>query len=53
MTNTELSDRIIGMNVENTVINEGTNRFDIVYFVRMKENRSKIIVNIQAQKDNP
>ena len=41
------------MNVENMVINEGTTRFDIVFFVQMKDGRSKIIVNIDAQKDKP
>ena len=46
-------DRIRGFNSENTEVNEGTVRFDIVFYVRMKDGISQIIVNIEAQKDTP
>ena len=52
LTNAEIKERIIGMNVEDTVINEGLAKFDIVFFVRTKDGHSKIIVNIEAQKDD-
>ena len=45
--------RIIGMNTENTEINEGLVRFDIIFYVRMKDSISQVIVNIEAQKDEP
>lgn len=53
LTNAEITERIIGMNVEDPVINEGLVRFDIVFFVKTKDGRSKIIVNVEAQKDDP
>ena len=53
LTNAENTERIIGMNVEDQVINEGLVRFDIVFFVKTKDGRSKIIVNVEAQKDDP
>ena len=45
--------RIVGLNTENAKINEGLVRFDIVFYVRMKNGLSQIIVNIEAQKDEP
>lgn len=45
--------RLYGMNTENTEINEGIVRFDIVFYVRMKDGLSQIIVNVEAQKDMP
>ena len=56
-TNAERTDgsvqRIRGFNTENSEINEGMIRFDIVFYVRMKNGISQIIVNIEAQKDEP
>ncbi len=46
-------ERLVGMNTENTEINEGTIKFDIVFYVRMKNGLSQIIVNVEAQKDAP
>ena len=46
-------ERIAGFNSESSEINEGTVRFDIVFYVRMKDGLSQIIVNIEAQKDVP
>lgn len=45
--------RIVGLNTENAEINEGLIRFDIIFYVRMKDGISQIIVNIEAQKDEP
>ena len=53
LTNEKNSERIVGFNSENTEINEGMVRFDIVFYVRMKDGLSQIIVNIEAQKDEP
>lgn len=51
--------RIVGLNTENAEMNEGLVRFDIIFYVRMpsivgrKNGLSQIIVNIEAQKDEP
>ena len=45
--------RVVGMNTENAEVNEGLIRFDIVFYVRMKDGISQVIVNIEAQKDEP
>ncbi|MCI9046816.1 MAG: hypothetical protein HFG71_06005 [Hungatella sp.] len=45
--------RIVGLNTENTEINEGLIRFDIIFYVRMKDGISQVIVNLEAQKDEP
>ena len=42
--------RIVGLNTENSEINEGVIRFDIIFYVRMKNGISQVIVNIEAQK---
>lgn len=64
-TNTILSanPKIVGFNTENFEINEGLIRFDIIFYVRVPsksdndsnpENElSQVIVNIEAQKDEP
>ena len=44
-------DIIAGLNTENSEINEGMIRFDIIFYVRMKNVISQIIVNIEVQKD--
>lgn len=48
-----IGQRIVGLNTENAEINEGLVRFDIIFYVRMKNGLSQIIVNIEAQKDEP
>ena len=57
LTNTIRTDatgqRIVGLNTESSEINEGLVRFDIIFYVRMKNGLSQIIVNIEAQKDEP
>ncbi len=45
--------KIIGFNSENAELNEGLVRFDIVFYVRMKDGLSQIIINVEAQKDEP
>ena len=51
--------KIAGLNTENTEINEGMIRFDIIFYVRIpsaastQAELSQIIVNIEAQKDEP
>ncbi len=49
----ETGQRIVGMNTESAEINEGLVRFDIIFYVRMKNGLSQIIVNIECQKDEP
>ena len=41
--------RLVGFNTENQELNEGLVRFDIVFYVRMKDG----IINVEAQKDEP
>ena len=45
--------RIVGLNTENAEIHEGLIRFDIIFYVRMKDGISQVIVNVEAQKDEP
>ena len=49
----ETAQHIVGINTENSEINEGLIRFDIIFYVRMKNGLSQIIVNIECQKDEP
>lgn len=56
LTNTVIEkegQRIVGLNTENAEINEGLIRFDIIFYVRMKDGISQVIVNLEAQKDEP
>ena len=46
-------ERIVGLNTENAEVNEGLVRFDIICYVRTREGRSQIILNVEAQKDDP
>lgn len=43
--------RVVGFNSENVEINEGLVGFDIVFYVRMKDGLTQIIINLEAQKD--
>lgn len=49
----EKGQKIVGFNTEDAEINEGLVRFDIVFYVRMKDGLSQIIINVEAQKDEP
>ena len=53
LTNEQTGECVVGFNSENVEINEGMVRFDIVFYVRMKDGLAQIIVNIEAQKDEP
>ena len=44
---------IVGFNTENNAINEGTIYFDIVLYVHRKSGLTKVILNIEPQKDEP
>lgn len=46
-------ERVVGFNSENQERNEGLIRFDIVFYVRMKDGLSQIIINVEAQKSDP
>ncbi len=53
-TVTEASgEKITGLNTENKEINEGEVRFDILFYVRTRDGICRIIINIEAQKDEP
>ena len=55
----EAGQRVTGLNTESAEINEGMVRFDIIFYVRIPSAKktdvelSKIIVNVEAQKDEP
>ena len=56
LTNTFLEkggSRVVGFNSENQELHEGMIRFDIIFYVRMKDGLSQIIINVEAQKDEP
>ena len=57
LTNAKVTDEngksIVGMNTEAFEINEGLVRFDIIFYVRLSDGLSQIIVNLEAQKDDP
>lgn len=42
-----------GLNTEDNEINEGTIRFDIIFYVRMKDGLAQMIINVEIQKDQP
>ena len=46
-------ERLVGFNTENGEVNAGLIRVDIVFYVRMKDGLSQIIINVEAQKDEP
>ena len=51
--NKKSGQRLIGFNTEDQEIKEGLIRFDIIFYVRMKDGMSQIIINVEAQKDDP
>ena len=50
---TKTTEQVIGLNTENSEINEGMIRFDIIFYVRMKDGLTQIIINVEAQKEEP
>ena len=58
LTNKEMVDsgtgeRIVGLNTESFEIDEGKVYFDIIFYVRMRDGLAKMIINLEAQKDEP
>ena len=53
LTNVSNPERLVGLNTEDAEINEGLVRFDIIFYVRMKDGLSQIIINVEAQKSEP
>ena len=49
LTNTQVG----GLNTEDSEINEGTIRFDIIFYVRMRDGLAQMIINVEIQKDQP
>ena len=49
----EKGNEIGGLNTENSEIYAGYVRFDIIFYVRTPDGISQIIINIEAQKNNP
>lgn len=47
----ELSHLITGNNTENTEPDEGTATFDIIFYMCMPDGRTRMIINLEAQKD--
>lgn len=45
--------QIVGLNTENQEVLEGLSRFDIIFYVRRMNRLSQIIINVEAQKDEP
>ena len=52
-TNKAEGDRVVGLNTEDSEINEGLVRFDIIFYVRATDGLTQIIINLEAQKDEP
>ncbi|MCD8345339.1 MAG: Rpn family recombination-promoting nuclease/putative transposase, partial [Oscillospiraceae bacterium] len=52
-TNTVDGDRIVGLNTVQAEQFEGMIVYDVVFYVRVGDERSKIIINVEAQKDLP
>ena len=58
LTNKEMVDsgtgeRIVGLNTESFEIDEGKVYFDIIFYVRMRDGLAKMIINLEAQKNEP
>ncbi len=53
LTNNTKDKKIIGMNTEDTEVNEGLVRFDIIFYVRLPQGLSKVIINIEVQMRDP
>ena len=45
--------RIVGLNTENSEKNEGKIYFDVLFYVRMRDGLTQMIINVEAQKDEP
>lgn len=52
-TNQTFHGKITGNNTESTELEEGTIIFDVIFYVRMKDGVSRIIINLEAQGKKP
>ena len=43
-------ERIVGLNAENSEIDEGKIYFDIIFYVRMRDGLAKMIINLEASQ---
>ncbi len=52
-TNRADSDGVIQLNTESSPLNEGLNRFDLLFYTRTRSGKARILINIEAQKSEP
>lgn len=52
-TNRVMAEKIVGSNTENSEMYEGMIRYDIIFYVWMRYGLTQMIINIEAQKDEP
>ena len=53
MLDARTGERIVGLNTESSEIDEGKIYFDIIFYVRMRDGLAKMIINLEAQKNEP
>ena len=53
MVDARTGERIVGLNAENSEIDEGKIYFDIIFYVRMRDGLAKMIINLETQKNEP
>jgi hypothetical protein len=46
-------EQIVGLNTEDSEIDEGYISYDVIVYVRLPDGRLQIIVNVESQKDEP
>lgn len=51
--NGKTNNKIRGLNTESIILGEGSIFFDVLFYARIKSIPTKIIINIELQKDNP
>lgn len=49
----QAGEEIAGFNTEDSETNEGMIRFDVVFYVRMKDGIAQMIINLEAQRKEP
>ena len=50
MLDARTGERIVGLNTENSEIDEGKIYFDIIFYVRMRDGLAKMIINLEASQ---
>ena len=53
MLDARTGERIVGLNTESSEIDEGKIYFDIIFYVQMRDGLAKMIINLEAQKNEP